>query len=195
MLVESFSGVRGTYRKDLDENIAKRYAKAYIDFLLKAKSKPLIVIGRDTRPSSERLKDAMIELFLQYADVIDVGINTTPAIEFAVRHLKADGGVIITASHNEPEDNGWKFLNETGSILKPDEIDEVIAKYRKTGALERKKFSGQLEELNIEKEYADFVLDVTGEDNIKNIEAADMKIVVDPNGGAATVIIKDILER
>lgn len=195
MIIESFSGVRGIYKTDIDENTAKRYAEAYIKFLMKSKGKPLIAIGRDTRASSEKLKDAMIEVFLQYADVIDVGINTTPAIEFAVRHFKADGGVIITASHNEPEYNGWKFLSNTGSTIKPGEMDDVIKNYREIKNTERKSFSGKLEEEDIRKEYSDFVLDIISEEGIRQIKETDLKAVVDPNGGTAAVVIKEILQR
>ena len=103
MLVESLSGVRGWYGRDLTPNIAQRYAAAYASSLMKAaKGKRLcIVIGMDTRPSGPALKDAMLP-FLP-ADIIDVGVLPAPAIEHAVRHFRADGGIIITASHNEPQ--------------------------------------------------------------------------------------------
>jgi len=195
MLSESFSGVRGVYRKDLDEFTAKRYAESFLKFLFKFKAKPLVVIGRDTRPSSESLKDAMVETFLQYTDVIDVGINTTPAIEFAVRHLKADAGVIITASHNEPADNGWKLLDNTGCVLSPEGMSEVIAICKSLKLSARKSFAGKLEEVDVSGAYADFVLDCVGQDGVCLIRDAKLKAVVDPNGGSAAVVVKDILDR
>jgi phosphomannomutase len=195
MLIESFSGVRGEYRKDLDENIAKRYAKAYLDFLLKSHGKPILVIGRDTRPSSESLKDSMVEVFLQHTDMVDVGVNTTPAIEFAVRHLKADGGVIITGSHNEPEFNGWKFLNSTGSILEPKDMEEVMLNFKNIKKVERKKFSGKLEEINISSDYTDSIINGISEEEKARIAGSKLKVVVDPNGGTAALVIKEILER
>jgi phosphomannomutase/phosphoglucomutase len=195
MLVESFSGIRGVYREDLDEDTAKRYAKSYSKFLLKNTGKPTIVIGRDTRPSSESLKDAMIEVLLQDCDVIDVGINTTPAIEFAVRYLNADGGIIISASHNEPEYNGWKFLTDNGSILEPDDAKEVINLFHKTPVIQSQKFRGKLDEADITDDYISSVLEAVGEEGIKQIKEAGLKAVVDPNGGASAVLIKDALER
>ncbi|MBW2992700.1 hypothetical protein KY345_05780 [Candidatus Woesearchaeota archaeon] len=195
MLAESFSGIRGIYKEDLDEDTAKHYAKAYSKFLLKNTGKPLIIIGRDTRPSSEKLKDAMIEILLQDCDVIDIGINTTPAIEFAVRHFKADGGIIITASHNEPEYNGWKFLQKNGSILEPDDSKEVIDTYRKIPNIEKKEFRGKLEETNITEEYINSVLEIIGEEGINKIKESSLKVVVDPNGGTAAVVIKQLLEK
>jgi phosphomannomutase/phosphoglucomutase len=195
MLIETFSGIRGTYGKELDENIAKRYAKAFIQFLLKNPKKLTLVIGRDTRPSSESLKDAMIEVFLQYTDVIDVGVNTTPTIEFAVRHLKADAGVIISGSHNEPEDNGWKFLDNEGCILGPSDIKEVISNFSGIKDVERKKFSGKLDEIDISYDYNDFIIKGVGEEGKRKIEESHLSVVIDPNGGTAAVVMKDILEK
>ena len=110
-LVESFSGVRGIYGRDLTESVAVRYAHSYISFLRNKtrKNNVAIVIGMDTRPSGAKLMDLIIGL--ADANFIDVGILPTPAIEFAVRYFNADGGIIITASHNEPFWNGFKFLN------------------------------------------------------------------------------------
>ena len=101
-LVESFSGIRGIYGRDLTDSAAVRYANAYSSFL-KNKTKKnniTIVIGMDTRPSGIKLSDAIISLL--DCNFIDVGISPTAAIEFAVRHFNADGGIIVTASHNEP---------------------------------------------------------------------------------------------
>ena len=195
MLAESFSGVRGTYKEDLDEFTAKKYAYAFSKFLMRSMGKPLVIIGRDTRRSSESLKDAMIEVLLQECDVIDIGINTTPAIEFAVRHFNAAGGIIITASHNPPEDNGWKFLNSTGSLLKPGDMQEVIDIFKKISHLEKKRFKGLLEEEDISGKYADFILETVGEQGINRIKESKLKIVVDPNGGTAAVVIRHVLER
>ena len=195
MLIQSFSGVRGLFGEDITDDIAKRYAKAYLDFLLKTKGKPLIVIGRDTRPSSERLKDDMVELFLQHTDVVDLGINTTPAVEFAVRHLKADGGVIITGSHNEPEFNGWKFLNSTGSILEPNDMEEVISNFKAIKKIERKKFSGKLEDVSISSDYISSIVDNISEEEKAVIAESKLKVVADPNGGTAAIVIKDVLDK
>ena len=129
-LVESFSGIRGIFDKTLTEEVAVRYALSYFNFLQdKFKKKQLkIVIGTDTRPSKDILKNAVIEAL--DCDIIDVGIASTPMTEFAVRHFKADGGIIITASHNEPYWNGFKFLDNDGAVLRPKDMDTVIKKYR-----------------------------------------------------------------
>src|SRR3989344_1064400 len=125
MLVQSFSGVRGIYPDDLNEDIAQRYAYAFRQFL--DKKNPLIVIGHDPRGSSEALKNAVVDVF---DDIIDVGINTIPAVELAVRAYKADAGIMITASHNPPEYNGFKFLGKDGAILSPKDMQRVIKSFQ-----------------------------------------------------------------
>src|SRR3989338_3908560 len=125
-LVESFSGISGIYGKDLNESAAIMYAHSYAMFLRNktGKKSPTIVIGMETRPSGRAILDAILGII--DLNFIDVGILPTPAIELAVRHFNADGGIIITASHNEPFWNGFKFLNPDGSILNEKDMALVI---------------------------------------------------------------------
>jgi len=204
MLTESFSGIRGIYKEDLHDNVIRKYALSYAKLLKKKKRNNSVVIGMDTRPSSAHVKEEMKKVFLSEGfDVIDVGFNTTPAIQLAVREYKAGGGVIVTASHNEPNWNGWKLLSELGSMLPVEEIEEVIKNSKKdigdssksspdeTG--ERGKDIDKAKELR--EKYSDFVFECVGKDGVEAIKKSSLKIVVDPNGGTATVVIKDILEK
>ena len=194
-LVESFSGVRGLYGKDLTESVAVRYAHSYISFLRNKtrKNNVSIVIGMDTRPSGARIMDMIIGI--ADANFIDVGILPTPAIEFAVRYFNADGGIIITASHNEPFWNGFKFLNSDGSILNEKDMNLVIQ-----GSKSLKDFHKIQDRKVIEKntevlrEYTNFLFEIIGKENIGNIKNSRQKIVIDPNGGAGAAA-KKILER
>src|SRR3989338_3118597 len=193
-LVESFSGIRGIYGKDLNENIAVRYAYSYLSFLRnKTKKKtPTIVIGMDTRPSGQKLKEAIIGIL--DCSFIDVGIATTPAVEFAVRHFDADGGIIITASHNEPYWNGFKFLGNDGAVLSEKEMDEVIKNSRflkNFHKIQERKITEKNEEAI--EEYKNFVLKIIGKKSIENIRKSRQKILIDPNGGSG-IIAKSILE-
>jgi len=197
MLTESFSGIRGLFNQDLTRAVIENYALSFAHFLKKKNPKPLIVLGKDTRPSSPIIKEEMKKIFMQQGvDVYDVGFNTTPAIQLGVRHYKADGGIIISASHNEPIWNGWKLLRETGSVLKPEEIQEVITNSKNPKNI-MSETRGKLEYLGSElrKIYIDFVLSAIGEKGIIEIQNAHFKVVVDPNGGTAATVIKDILKR
>ncbi len=194
-LITSFSGVRGIYGKDLTDDIAIKYAYAYYTFLKQKtkKSNPTIVIGEDTRPSSVKISDTIIGML--DSNFIDVGIAPTPAIEFAVRHFNADGGIIITASHNEPYWNGFKFLNNDGAVLNEKDINRVItySKHLKDfhKIQDRKIFEKNNEAI---REYTKFILDIVGKENISKIKSSKPKIIIDPNGGAG-VIAKKILEQ
>ncbi|MBR9692019.1 hypothetical protein GOV06_04475 [Candidatus Woesearchaeota archaeon] len=197
MLTESFSGIRGLFTKDLTRDVIEGYALSFSNFLKKSNPKPLIILGMDTRPSSPIIKEDMKRIFLEQGlDVYDVGFSPTPAIQHGVRHYKADGGIIISASHNEPMWNGWKFLRKTGSVLKPEEIQEVIDNSKsleKAKTEERGKSEDRGAELR--KSYIDFVLSMIGEKGMIEIQNANFKVVVDPNGGAAATVIRDLLKK
>ena len=197
MIVESFSGTRGIYKKDLPKEVIRNYCIAYSALLRKKKRNKKIVVGMDTRPSGEKIKEEMKKTFLEEGfDVIDVGVNTTPAIQLGIRHFEAGGGVIITASHNEPEWNGWKLLSETGSMLAVEDIAEVIKNANSNPEASGEgggKSVGKAEELA--KAYADFVIELVGKDGIDAIKNAKIKIVLDPNGGSAVTVIKEVMER
>ena len=194
-LVESFSGIRGIYDKDLTENTAAGYAYAYCSFL-KNKTRnnnPTIVIGMDTRPSGVKISDAIMGIL--DCNFIDVGIAPTPSVEFAVRHFKADGGIIITASHNEPYWNGLKFLGSDGAVLDEKDMNLVIGNSKTFKDFhkiqERKILENHQEAI---KKYTEFVLNIVGRENIEKIKESEQKIVIDPNGGSGA-IAKKILEQ
>src|SRR3989344_1366213 len=194
-LMQSFSGIRGIYGKDLTESVAVRYAYAYYSFLRDKtrKNNPTIVIGMDTRPSGIKISDAIMGIL--DCSFIDVGIAPTPAVEFAVRHFNADGGIIITASHNEPYWNGFKFLNSDGSILGENDMNIVINNSKALKEFhkiqERKILEKNTEAV---KKYTEFIFSILGRENIERIKTSKQKIVIDPNGGTA-VIAKKILEQ
>tara|TARA_Y100000310_G_scaffold213616_1_gene214567 strand:- start:186 stop:1568 length:1383 start_codon:yes stop_codon:yes gene_type:complete len=200
MLVESFSGIRGIYKKHLNEDIARKYAFAYSQLL---KKDPKIVIGTDTRASAEPLKQAIVDIF---KNIIDLGIATTPMTELAVREYKADGGIIITASHNEPEWNGFKFLDSDGAVLSPKKASEVIKNFHKIKDLKEEEFLDRLHKKDptthkiqkqhedIKARYYNFIINTIGKKHIEKIKKLKTKVLIDPNGGAGITNI-DILKK
>jgi phosphomannomutase len=98
--------IRGIYPEQLNEAMAEKIGRAYIEFTGAKK----VVVGRDMRPHSKPLFEALAKgMTEQGADVIDLGMCSTPMSYFANGKLKADGSVIITASHNPAEWNGFKM--------------------------------------------------------------------------------------
>ena len=133
-LIKSISGIRGTIGGKVDENLtpidAVKFAAAY-GYWLKGQSGKehvKVVIGRDARISGE-----MIQNLVQYTliglgiDVVNIGLSTTPTVEVAVPMEKADGGIILTASHNPKEWNALKLLNNKGEFVS-DEDGKAILK-------------------------------------------------------------------
>ena len=194
-LVESFSGIRGIYDKDLTDAIAVRYAYSYCSFLKNKtkKNSVTIVLGMDTRASGIKLADSIMGIL--DCNFIDIGIAPTPAVEFAVRHFNADGGIIITASHNEPYWNGFKFLNSDGSILGENDMNIVINNSKALKEFHKIQERKILEKnTGAVKKYTEFIFSILGRENIERIKTSKQKIVIDPNGGTA-VIAKKILEQ
>ena len=123
-LIKSISGIRGTIGGKVDENLtpidAVKFAAAYGSWLKEqvGKEHVKVVIGRDARISGE-----MIQNLVQYTliglgiDVVNIGLSTTPTVEVAVPLEKANGGIILTASHNPKEWNALKLLNDKGEFV------------------------------------------------------------------------------
>jgi len=201
-LVQSFSGIRGIYDDGLDEKVAARYAFSYLSLLkLKNKNSVKIIIGTDTRNSRDILKNAVIEVL--DCEIIEIGIASTPMVEFAVRYFKADGGIIITASHNEPYWNGFKFLDKDGAVLRPKDMDWVIRKYKELKKYNeiknnnnknknQKKIIKRYNEIN--QAYTGYVLNFLTREDKNKIKNSKIRIIIDPNGGTG-IIAKEILER
>jgi len=132
-LIKSISGIRGTIGGKPGEGLTPddivKFTAAYATFIRKEfpNEKLKIVIGRDARTSGS-LVSGLISGTLQAmgADVIDIGLTTTPTTEIAVIETGAQGGIIITASHNPKQWNAMKLLNHLGEFLSADEGQEVV---------------------------------------------------------------------
>lgn len=122
-------GVRGIANKDLTPELAYALGRVGAYVLLQNKENAKIIIGKDTRISGDLLELSMTAGFLSMGvDVISLGIVPTPAVAHLTRYLKADCGVMISASHNPAEYNGIKFFNNEGYKL-PDDIEAKIENY------------------------------------------------------------------
>lgn len=123
-LIKSISGIRGTIGGKPGTNLtpidAVKFAAAYGIWLKEysKKEKLTVVIGRDARISGEMIQNLVVSTLIGLGiDVIDLGLSTTPTVEIAVPMEKADGGIILTASHNPKQWNALKLLNEKGEFL------------------------------------------------------------------------------
>ncbi len=134
-----------------------------------------IVVGRDCRLSSEKFRDLLVEGLLDAGmDVVDVGVCPTPVFYFAIRHLGREGGIMITASHNPPEYNGFKIC------IGPDTISgEEILKIKKVmDEGDFVKAKGSYSQHDIIKPYQDFV--------VNNIQMGSRRLRIAVDAGNAT---------
>src|SRR5712691_2047647 len=122
-LMISVAGVRGVVGETLDPAIVARFSAAFARTLPGAGP---VVVGRDARVTGPMVRlAACAGLNAAGRDVIDIGLATTPTTQMAVEHLRAAGGVILTASHNPAPWNALKFLSGAGEFLGATQGGEV----------------------------------------------------------------------
>ena len=133
MLIKSISGIRGTIGGIPGEALTPqdlvKFATGYALWVKEdsGKEKPIVIIGRDARISG-----SMVSLIVSSTlnsmgvDVIDLGLSTTPTVELVVPKLGADGGIILTASHNPKNWNALKLLNSAGEFLSKSAGEKVL---------------------------------------------------------------------
>lgn len=133
-LIKSISGIRGTIGGAVDQNLTPvdvvKFAAAYGTWLRsqKATGKMKVIIGRDARLSGEMVSTLVASTLVGLGiDVVDLGLSTTPTVEIAVVEEKADGGIILTASHNPKEWNALKLLNNKGEFISGNDGENIIA--------------------------------------------------------------------
>ncbi|NTW37287.1 MAG: phosphomannomutase, partial [Syntrophobacteraceae bacterium] len=165
--------IRGIVDVDIRDEDVVLLGKAFGTYM-SDQGKRFVAVGRDCRLSSERYRQLLTEGMLATGmDVVDLGMCPTPLLYFALRHLDREGGIMITASHNPPEYNGFKVCNG------PDTISGAeIQKLRQI--MEGGSFAlgtGRLQQVEIIAPYQDFV--------VKNIQL-DRKLRVGVDAGNAT---------
>lgn len=202
-LIKSISGIRGTIGGVVNENLtpvnAVKFAAAY-GMWLKAQNsnKALtIILGRDARISGEMISNLVANTLTGLGiNVIDIGLSTTPTVEVAVTLENANGGIIITASHNPKEWNALKLLNEKGEFLNAIEGEKILkiaeeetfvfAEVDDLGKYEKKE--GYINK-HIEEVLKLALVDVEA---IKN---ANFKVVVDAVNSTGGIAIPALLEK
>lgn len=130
-LIKSISGIRGTIGGKPGETLSPldtvKFSAAFGSWLLQKTKSRKIIVGRDGRISGEMVQSLVVNTIIALGfDVIDLGWSTTPTVEMAVKHEKAAGGIIITASHNPQEWNALKLLNGEGEFISAEDGKQVL---------------------------------------------------------------------
>ncbi len=188
-------GVRGIANEMITPEFALKMGMAFGTMLRReGRKSPLVVIGRDTRVSGEMLKNALISGLLGVGcNVVDVGIAPTPAIQWATDHFNADGGAVITASHNPPEYNGIKLLEPNGMGLKK-EREAVVEDVFFNGDFEGARWDeiGEVREEDVIKPYIEAIKARVDVEAIKNRRPF---VVVDTSNGAGSLTLPYLLRE
>ena len=203
-LIKSISGIRGTIGGKPTENLtpldAVKFASAYGIWLQRRnpnKNKLKVVVGRDARISGKMMASLVSNTLVGLGiDVVNASLSTTPTVEIAVTLENADGGIIITASHNPKQWNALKLLNENGEFLNDTEgklILEIAEKEDFNFAFVDDLGSFEKKRDFIEK-HIDLVLNLDLV-NIEAIKKAKFKIVVDGVNSSGGIAIPALLER
>ena len=130
-LIKSISGIRGTIGGKPGENLTPvdivKFTAAYGSIISGNKKKARIVLGRDGRISGAMVQQLVMNTLVGLGiDVVDLGFPPHPTVEVAVKMEKADGGIILTASHNPKEWNALKLLNSEGEFISAELGDKVL---------------------------------------------------------------------
>ncbi len=189
--------IRGKTPRELDGKTAYQIGRAFTMFLreryAQTKRRRLrVAVSRDARESSPLLlKELRRGIADEGADVIDLGLTSTPLHCFAVNFLKSDGGAIVTASHNPAEYNGFKLHFKGGAAIGTGAgLERVKNIFEKGGFPTEVRRRGKIRGTNILKNYLDFVLKAE-----KSASGAKLKAVVDAGNGAMVPELKAIKKK
>ncbi|BCS85874.1 phosphoglucosamine mutase [Prevotella herbatica] len=201
-LIKSISGIRGTIGGHAGDTLNPldivKFTSAYATFIRRSKKSDSnkIVVGRDARISGDMVKNVVCGTLMGMGyDVINIGLATTPTTELAVRMSGADGGIIITASHNPRHWNALKLLNNEGEFLTKDDGNEVldIAESEDFDFADVDNLGKYKEDDTFDKRHIDSVLNLKLVD-VEAIKKAGFKVVVDSINSVGGVILPDLLK-
>ena len=201
-LIKSISGIRGTIGGNPGESLtpvdAVKFASAYGSWLknYNQKNKTKVVIGRDARISGEMISNLVCHTLTGLGiDVIDLGLSTTPTVEVAVPLENADGGIILTASHNPKQWNALKLLNAKGEFISGDDGKEIldIAANEKFVFSEVDDLGSIKTDQSYLKKHIDLILKLPLVD-AQAIKKAQFTVVVDAVNSTGGIFIPELLK-
>ncbi len=201
-LIKSISGIRGTIGGATGDTLNPldivKFVTAYASFIRKSEPQGSnkIVVGRDARISGEMVKNVVCGTLMGYGfDVVNIGLATTPTTELAVRMSGADGGIIITASHNPRQWNALKLLNREGEFLNKEEGNEVlrIAEAEDFEYADVDHLGHYVEDNTFNKRHVDSVLALQLVD-VEAVKKANYRVCVDAINSVGGIILPQLLD-
>ena len=198
-LIKSISGIRGTIGGNPGDNLTPvdivKFTAAYGTIIAGGRSNIKIVVGRDGRISGSLVQGLVVNTLTSLGiDVIDLGLSTTPTVEMAVKMAGANGGIILTASHNPKEWNALKLLNQEGEFIDA----ETGARVLELAAAEKFNFASvdKLGKLTVDETYMQQHIEAILQYPLVNtrlIKKQDFKIVVDAVNSTGAIFVPALL--
>ena len=192
-------GIRRIANTELTPELVYKVAKAGAYVLSKhTEHAPTILIGRDTRLSGTLIESAMVSGFLSYgANVKLLGVIPTPAVAYLTKKLKADAGVVISASHNTYEFNGIKYFSNKGMKI-PDSLEEEIEEVMESGKIQElsavnNKIGVSEYRQDLQEEYIYFFRK-NFEDELENLLTKNFKVAIDTANGATSEVAEKVFK-
>lgn len=202
-LIKSISGIRGTIGGRSGDTLNPldivKFTSAYATFIRKSTpgGSNKIVVGRDARISGEMVKNVVCGTLMGMGfDVVNIGLATTPTTELAVTMCGADGGIIITASHNPRQWNALKLLNNKGEFLTAQDGAEVlsIAEKEDFDFADVDALGKYTEDSTFDEKHINSVLALQAVD-VEAVRKAGFKVVVDSVNSVGGVVLPKLLDR
>ena len=202
-LIKSISGIRGTIGGRTGDTLNPldivKFTTAYATFIRRhtAEGSGKIVVGRDARMSGQMVDSIVCGTLVGMGfDVLNIGLATTPTTELAVTMSGADGGIIITASHNPRQWNALKLLNANGEFLTKDDGNEVldIAEREDFEYAEVDKLGKIFNDSSFDDRHIESVLNLSLVD-VEAVRKAGFKVCVDSINSVGGVILPKLLDR
>ncbi len=201
-LIKSISGIRGTIGNRVGEDLTNEdvilFTISYIKWLKSVyfSSNHSVVVGRDARTSGPMIESLVIQTLTSMGvNVISLGLSTTPTVEIAVTEENADGGIIITASHNPKNWNALKLLNHKGEFISQSDGNNILAIAETKPTIEKNIQKGNVKKVdNYISKHIDLILNLNSV-NVQSIKKKQLKIVVDAVNSTGGIAIPELLKK
>ena len=202
-LIKSISGIRGTIGGRVGDTLNPldivKFTSAYADFIRRnsPNGSNKIIVGRDGRISGPMVRNVVCGTLMGMGyNVVDIGMATTPTTELAVRMSGADGGIIITASHNPRQWNALKLLNSEGEFLTAEDGAKVLktAENEAFEYVDVEQLGTYIEDNSFDQRHIDSIMDLELVD-VTSIKKAHFRVCVDAINSVGGIILPQLLDR
>jgi phosphomannomutase len=200
-LIKSISGIRGTIGGKAGQSLSPidivKYTSSYVAWVKnKQPNAAKIIVGRDARISGAIVRNIVVSTIQSLGlDVIDLGLSTTPTVEMAVQFAAADGGIILTASHNPREWNALKLLNHKGEFISAEDGQWILnhAENEHVSFSSIDHIGSVISDNNFMQEHIDAILNHPLVDK-EAIKKRNFKIVIDPINSTGATFVPALLK-